>query len=54
MTFLKDSYLEILDSYFDESFTLIGDVKDITDYLDSLYSLKFKLRNYYNELQEDN
>lgn len=50
----KNNLLEVLDSYWDESFTLIGDITDTTDYLDSLYSLKFKLCNYSVELQEEN
>lgn len=50
----KNKLLETLDSYFDESFTLFGDVTDIADYLESLYGLKFKLCNYSVEFQEEN
>ena len=50
----KNNLLEELNSYFDESFTLLGDITDLTDYLDSLYSLKFKLCNYSIEFQEEN
>ena len=50
----KNKELELLDSYWDEEFILIGDITDITNYLDSLYDLKFKLCNYSIEYQEEN
>lgn len=50
----KNRELDLLDSYWDEEFILIGDITNITNYLDSLYNLKFKLCNYSIESQEEN
>ena len=50
----KNIVLENLDCYCEEPYTLSGDIKDQTDYFESLYNLKFKLCNYSFELQEEN
>lgn len=50
----KNNLLELFQFYWDESFTLRGNITDLTDYLDSLYGLKFKLCNYSIEFQEEN
>ena len=50
----KNIVLENLDCYCEEPYTLSEDIKDQTDYLESLYNLKFKLCNYSFELQEEN
>lgn len=51
----KNNLLELLESYWDVSFTLRSDFTDfLTDYLYSLYVLKFKLCNYSTEFKEEN
>ena len=50
----KNKELELLDSYWDEEFIFIGDITDLTNYIDSLYNIKFKLCKYSIEYQEEN